>query len=511
MAFTELSFFVFAACLVLFYYLLPAKMQWIVLLTGSVIFYVSYGAEKLPFLLAAAGIAWWAALRMEKIRPDGPESRALARKKQKKVLLGAGALLVLLLLYAKVGTWVIQSFAALLRLNADSVPQAILALGVSYYTFSMLGYLADVYYGKEKAETNFLRFLLFAIYFPKILQGPISRHKFLAPQLKETHRFCYEAFCFGFQLMLWGYFKKMVIADRLAMLVNYVFDNVETQTGAHLLMAACFSAVQLYCDFSGCMDIAGGFSQILGLKLEPNFNHPFFSRSAAEFWRRWHITLGTWFKDYVYMPLAISPRVIRISKKVRETCGARAGKAVMTVLPLSVVWVLTGLWHSTGWNYVVWGVYWGTLIICANVFAPELKKLTGFLHINTKTESWKIFQMVRTFFLFVVGRILTVPGTLHGSAEVFKKIFFDFQPGSLFDGSVYSLELDRANFHLALVCIFVLWAVSMLQEKKPVRQRLAESNVVFRWAAWYALLFSIVIFGVYGPEFSAAAFVYMNF
>ena len=311
--------------------------------------------------------------------------------------------------------------------------------------------------------------------------------------------------------MLWGYFKKMVIADRLALFVTPVFDGYMVQSGAHLLIAACFATVQLYCDFSGCMDIVGGFSQILGLKLEENFNHPFFSRSAAEFWRRWHITLGTWFKDYVYMPLAISPRLIKCSQRVRNKFGIRAGKAIMTIVPSLVVWILTGLWHSTGWNYIVWGLYWGILIIGSTVFAPEIRKLTSVLHINTETESWKIFQMVRTFFLFVIGRILTVPGNLANSMIIFKSIFNSFQIGTIFDGSLYTQGMDRPDFILSIVCIFILWLVSIRQEKESIRESLLKVNIVFRWAIWYILLFSIVIFGIYGPGYDATSFVYANF
>ena len=311
--------------------------------------------------------------------------------------------------------------------------------------------------------------------------------------------------------MVWGYFKKMVVADRLAIFVNTVFGNAENASGSHLLAASCFGAVQLYCDFSGCMDIAGGFSQMLGLKLEPNFDHPFFSRSAAEFWRRWHITLGTWFKDYVYMPLVISPRLIKLSKGVRDRFGPRAGKAVMTVLPLLAVWLLTGLWHNAGWSYVAWGLYWGGVIICSTVFAPELKRLTAALRINTETGSWRIFQMVRTFLLFVVSRIITIPGDLRVSWQVFRSIALNFHVENLVDGSLYTLGLDRPNFILAVVCMFVLWSAGMLQERGCVRERLAGSNIVFRWSAYYLLFFAIIIFGVYGPGYEASSFAYMKF
>ncbi len=512
MSLVELRFFIFAALVVLLYYILPKKVQWLVLLTASVAFYLTYGWEMLPFLLASAVIAYFAGRKIEQFQVAFRKDTAAAKKRCKPVLLTAVALLAALLVYAKVGTAVMAAITELLHAQQLSAFPVIVALGVSYYTFSLISYLADIYRRQDKAEHDFLRLLLFTIYFPKVLQGPISRHKNLAPQLLEQHRFDYKEFCFGLQLMVWGYFKKMVIADRLAIFVNTVFGNIAGETGAHLLVALVFSAVQIYCDFSGCMDIVGGFSQILGLKLEENFDRPFFSKSAAEFWRRWHITLGTWFKDYIYMPIVISPRVIGLSKKVRDKFGVRPGKAVMTVVPLTAVWLLTGLWHGTGWTYIIWGLYWGALIICSTVFEPEIKKITKALHINTETGSWKVFQMVRTFLLFVFARMLTVPGSAYNILRVGKRLLLRFHPEGFFDGSLYALGLDRPNFLLALVCIGVLWGVSCMQEKGIcVRERIAGSNIVFRWAIYYIGFFAILIFGVYGPGYDAASFIYMKF
>lgn len=512
MSIISFPFLIFAALVVLLYYTLPKKCQWVILLAASVAFYMTYGWKMLPFLLASAAIAYFAGVKIEQFQIAARKDTAAAKKRSRPVLLTAVALLTALLVYAKVGTAVIAAITQLLHAQQLSAFPVIVALGVSYYTFSLISYLADIYRRQDKAEHNFLRLLLFTIYFPKVLQGPISRHKNLAPQLMEQHRFDYEEFCFGLQRMVWGYFKKMVIADRLAIFVNAVFGNLLEETGAHLLVAAFFSAIQIYCDFSGCMDIVGGFSQVLGLKLEENFRQPLFSRSAAEFWRRWHITLGTWFKDYIYMPIVISPRVIGLSKKVRGRFGVRAGKAVMTVIPLTAVWLLTGIWHGTGLNYIVWGVCWGTLIICSTVFEPEIRKLTALLRINTEAWSWKVFQMVRTFLLFVFSRILTVPGSVRGTLRVGKRLLLRFHPEGFFDGSLFTLGLDRADFFLVLVSIALLLAVDYMKEKGVhMRERIAESNTVFRWAIYFIGVFSILVLGIYGSGYDAASFIYMKF
>ena len=512
MGFTGVRFYIFAAAVVLVYYVLPKKGQWLVLLAASLGFYATYGLEMLPYMLASSVIAYGGGLWITKLQTVERDWKPAERKlKTKRVLLLCVAALVLLLAYAKVGTWVLRGVAGWLSLkNADSL-KAIVALGVSYYTFSLISYLADIYWRRDQAEKNYFKLLLFVVYFPKVLQGPISRHKELSPQFFTPHKLDYKEFCFGLQLMLWGYFKKLVIADRLAIFVNRVFLNVTEETGAHLLVAACLAVIQLYCDFSGCMDIARGFSQILGLRLAKNFDRPFFSKSAAEFWRRWHITLGTWFKDYIYMPLVISPKLLGVSKKLRDKFGPRAGKAFMAIVPLTAVWLLTGIWHGTGWNYITWGLYWGALIIASTIFAPEIKTLTQKLKINTEAWSWQLFQMVRTFGFFVFGHILVISNKVILALVVFKRILLMFHPENLFDGSLYTLGLDRPNFLMSLVFIGVLWAVSMLQKKSSVREQLANSNLVFRWVIYYALFFAIVIFGIYGPGYDAASFVYEQF
>lgn len=508
MNFVSPLFFLFAAAVVLLYYVLPRRCQWMVLLEASAVFCATYGAEDLVFILASVLTAYLSARRIEKLREEGG---AAARTRCKGTLIAAAGTIIGLLVLAKAGGSVMAAMTELPLTRQLSSFNLIALVGVSYYTLSLLSYVADVYWKRDRAETSFPRLLLFAVYFPKVLQGPISRHKNLAPQFWQAHSFDYKEFCFGLQLMLWGYFKKMVIADRLAVLVNQVFGNHSGYPGSVLLAAAAGGAIQLYCDFSGCMDIAGGLSQVLGIKLERNFDHPFFSGTAAEFWRRWHITLGSWFKDYVYMPLLISPELAGAGKELRRRFGVRAGKAFMTAVPLLAVWLLTGLWHGTGWNYIAWGIYWGALIACSNIFAPEIKKITKLLRIDTQAASWRLFQAARTFVLFVVGRILTIPGDLRASRAIFRKIFFEFNVSALVDGTLYTLGLGRPDFILAMVCIFVLWSVSMLQKRGSLREQIAGSNIVFRWGVYYIAVFSALIFGMYGPGYDPSSFIYMQF
>lgn len=525
MTFLSGKFLFFVIAAVVFYFLVPLKHRWIVLLVSSMFFYASSGIQMVPFLLVTTAVVYGAARwidsvyekRLAYIKEQGPDRaekkrlQQLDKKKCRRILTGALVIVIGILVYCKAGSRLLSALSHVFEEGRLDWVKIIVPLGVSYYTFSAVGYLADIYWKREKAERNFFKLLLFLSYFPHILQGPIARHKHLAGQLVEGHPFDVKRISYGLQLALWGYFKKLVMADRLVIFTNEVFGNFAEYKGVVFIVATLLSGLQLYCDFSGCMDIARGISQIFGVELEKNFDHPFFARSAAEFWRRWHITLGAWFKDYVYMPLVVSPKLGRLSRNVSKKLGNRVGKAVAVVIPLGCVWILTGLWHGTGYNYIAWGIYWGTLIILSTVFAPEIEKLTKLFRINTEADSWKVIQMVRTYCLFSFGRLLTVPGSLHATADIIKRTISWHDLWSFFDGSLYGYGLDAKDFALLFVTVLILWAVSMLQERGSVRDRIAGYNLVVRWGIYYAAIFAIVIFGIYGPGYDSSAFLYMGF
>ncbi len=503
MIFTSLNFVLFLSVCFLFYYLLPLRMRWLVLLAGSIFFYLCAGWKKLLFVLATALVSYGIALRISRIYQSDKyaELNQAEKKKKAKVWLMLGVFLVMIvLIYTKIAK------------NFLDVENLIIPLGISYYTFGIIGYMADVYWRRDQAETNLLKLLLYMIYFPHILQGPIARHKKLAGQLSEGHLFNYRNFCFGLQRITWGFFKKLLIADRFAIIVNEVFDNYTKYEGQYFLLALLACALQLYCDFSGCMDIALGVSECFGITLEENFKRPFYSRSAAEFWRRWHITLGAWFKDYVYMPLVISPRLIKLSKKAKDRFGSRFGKSLMTIIPLAIVWLLTGLWHGSGLDYILWGCYWGLIIIMGTVFAPEFKKLTTFLKIPTESVLWKNFQRVRTFLIFCGGRLLTAPGDIGVSMEILKSLFTKGNLWIWFDQSIYDLGLDMPNFWAGIAGLALLCFVSHKQEEGvKIRESIASWSLPVRWALYYGLFFAVLIVGFYGAGFEASAFVYMQY
>ena len=354
--------------------------------------------------------------------------------------------------------------------------------------------------------------MLYLIYFPHITQGPLPRHGRLAKQLFAGASFDYRRLCFGLQRMVWGFFKKSVAADRLALVTAAVFSGEEAYPGSICLLAVICSALQLYFDFSGCMDIVIGVSECFGIMLDENFTRPFFAKSAAEFWRRWHITLGTWFKDYVYLPVSISGPVTKLSRRMKDRFGRKAARNVMTIIPLAIVWLLTGLWHGTGPDYILWGCYWGVIIIFSTVFAKEIREFDKKLHIDPAGQGWQVWQMIRTFLIYSGGRLLTAPGSLSATGRIIRQILTGFKAGALVDGTWFSLGLDLPNTLIFAGSFILIAAADVLNERgMMIREKVGGMPLVIRWLLYYLLIMTVVVLGKYGAAFDSSAFIYAGF
>ena len=524
MVFTAYLFPVFLLCTIILYYTIPAKFRWVVLLLASLCFYCIAGVKYLPFILFTGLITYGCALfvsrKNESIEKTAEEitdkneikkMRANAKKQCKAVNAFAIVIVVGYLLFTKFGTNLLEAVNSLTQ-NGITI-DVIVPLGISYYTFASIGYMLDVYWKRYNAETNFFRYFLYLIYFPHILQGPIPRYDRLGFQMREEHKFEYKRVCFGMQLMLWGYFQKLVIADRLGIFVKTVFDDCVNQYGFVLLIAILFYAVQIYADFAGCVNIAKGISQIFGLTLDDNFRQPYFSQSVEEFWRRWHITLGAWFKDYLCMPVSTTKLVKETSKKARKKWGSQAGRNVTTISALIVVWICTGIWHGTGLNYIIWAVWQGGIIIFSLLMEKHFIALKDLLRINDASGEWKVFRIIRTFILTgMIPRVITRAASLRDAAIIFKNIFSWINPWVFVDDSLYNYGLSRKSFFVGLVGIAVLITVSVLKEKNvSIRATIAQKSIITRWTIYIIALFSIIIFGVYGTTYEASSFLYMGF
>lgn len=492
-SFVSVYFIVFLFIVCLFYFFVRKDNRWIVLLFASLIFLlVGGGIETAVIPVLATLIAFFAAISIEGTIIDKKREAAMIMSIVVIVLITT-LMMVKLSIYYKWGR------------------NIIFPIGISYYSFSLISYVADVYYKKDKASHNFFKLLLFTIYFPKILQGPIARHKQLANQLNQGHEYSYYRMSTGIQLMIWGYFKKMVIADRLNIVIDTVMSDYEKYGGLILIVIVFFSCIRLYCDFSGCMDIAAGFSEILGIDLPRNFEYPFFSRSVIDFWRKWHITLGAFFRDYVYMPITVSPCMMKLGGIIQRRCGKKTAKRVWIIIPTSIVWILTGVWHGTGINYFVWGLYWGLLIILSTILADKIKKFTLFLRIDTEKTSWKYIQIIRTFILFMIGRIISMSSNLSESWGIIVSFISKMNPWELCDGTIYNLGLSGMEIRIAVACIVFLFIIESYGTKHQIRQAIAKWNVVARSFLISLAIIFILVFGVWGPAFNTSSFAYMNF
>ncbi len=496
MSYTSFAFFLFVAASAAAYFLLPLKIRWAALLCASIGFYAAADLTCLPVLLAEAAVSFFGAklIRGGGDLPDAP--------KRRKVLLAVLIILIGVLAAVK-----------LVRYIRPDIP-LIMPVGLSYYTFSNIGYILDIYWKRYDAESNPLKYLLFVSFFPHILQGPIPRFDRLGHQLFEGHRFEYRRVTFGIQLILYGLFQKLVIADRLGIFVDAVFDDYQSQYGLVMLAAIFFYAIQLYMDFAGCVNIARGTAQIFGIELEENFRQPYFSTSVDEFWRRWHITLGAFFRDYVGMPVSVSKRVKRWSKSVRKSRGKEAAKHVSSLSAVAVVWLCTGLWHGTGLNYLIWALWQGGIIAFSIIMENRYKAMRNALHIRSDSRGFHLFQIARTFLLAgIIPRIITRAPSVGAAFVIIKHCFANsgLQQFHLGKG-LEQYGWSRWHLAIAVTAMLIQLLISILKERGVmIRERIASLALPLRWLLYLMLLYSVVLFGIYGPGFDPKNFVYMGF
>ncbi len=406
MALSSLTFLIFLAGALLTYYLVPVHLRWYVLLAASAVFYLSYSPSAGLSLLATVGMTygagrWLGALHQKEqalLAGTPRENRPAVKKRgvrvRRRVLTAALCLNFLTLAVYKYLNWLLGATGLPFRPLELLVP-----LGLSFYIFQTAGYLIDVYRGKLAAERNFLRYLLFASYFPQMVQGPIHRYGELAPQLFAEHRLQAENLRDGIELMLWGMLKKVLIADTLAAPVAELYGNYAAYPGLIVFLGAALYCLQLYCDFSGGIDIVRGVSELFGIRLGENFRRPYFAQSIDDFWRRWHISLGEWMKDYLFYPLALSKWLPRLCKPLRKHLGKRVGKLLVPSVATVVVFLAVGVWQGPGLQNIAYGLWNGLLMSAAMLCAPLFKKREG--------RAMQVFRILRTCFLVTIGRFFS--------------------------------------------------------------------------------------------------------
>ncbi len=511
MLFNTIEFLFFMPILFLAYYIVPKRFQWIILLFFSIVFYLFSVPVFILYVLGTIVTTYFGALFLGfTVKPAKRNLEEASNnvvfddiprvnhRKRKVIIFSVIVINVGILFITKYLSFSISLLNSLMnRLHFNHtlpVFSIVQPLGISFYTLQALGYIIDVYRNKYIPEKNLAKHALYILYFPQIVQGPIGRCDLLSAQLFRGNHFDYTQVKFGLQLVLWGFFKKLVIADRCGILVNEVFTNYQNYSGYQILIASLFYTVQIYADFSGFTDIAIGVSQSLGIKLSDNFKQPYFSRSIQDFWRRWHISLSSWFRDYIYFPLG----------------GNRKGE-LRKYLNVILVFVISGLWHGVGFNYIAWGLLHGSYQVVGALTKNFKGKLARCLGLDMQSRVYHALQVAINLFLINLSWIFF-------RAEGFRKAIFMIESMVLgiiqqksVGGLFYSLGLNEIEFLILTIAIILAFFVSLQQRRKSIRVVLSQQPLIARWPIYILALASVVLLGLYGPASPASPFIYYNF
>lgn len=530
MLFTSYYFIVFLIILFTLYYIVPKKFQWKLLLAASYLFYSFAGLQYLIYIMTTTVSTYFISRKLDFIqgvqesyikenkalltREERKEYKAKMKKKQRKwmvlcLVLNFGILAVLK--YTDFTIANINSVLRLVQVNRElTFFRFALPLGISFYTFQTMGYLIDVYREKYPYEKNIFKLGLFVSFFPQLIQGPISRYDDLKESMFGEHSYQHKDVSFGIQRILWGFFKKLVIADRLLIAVNTIFRNTEEFQGAYVVVGIFFYAIDLYADFTGGIDITIGIAQVLGIRMKENFERPFFSKSITEYWRRWHISLGIWFKDYMFYPISVSKTMLNLSKSCRSKLGDEIGKRVPVYISTIIVWFTTGIWHGAAWNFVVWGLLNCLVIIVSQECTPLYAKFHGRFKVQDKAW-YQLFQIVRTFWLMSFIRTFDCYRNVGTTFQMFGTIVTKWNVAELFQGGMMRLGLNMADYIILIISVSIVLAVSIMQTKGSVRERFYANPLIIRYATYFVIFLAVLLFGAYGVGYDSSQFIYSQF
>ena len=529
MSFTTTVYFVFLLIGLVFYYLIPKNYRWTVLLVMSYIYYLSYRLKAVVFILFTTITVYLLGIMLERIQ-NGADAylaqnkQVLSReekksyknkiKHKKRIYLVIALLLNFGMLAAiKYSGFAISGANYILRAVGTqkqfSLFTIVAPIGISFFTFQAISYIIDIYQGKYACEKNFFKFALFVSFFPQIMQGPIGRYNRLAPTLFEGNDYSLKNIQFGIQRIGWGIFKKLIMADRAGVFVNAAFADINQFHGMIRIIGLLMYSVQLYMDFSGGIDIVIGSAQMFGVRMDENFRQPYFSKSIGEFWRRWHITLGTWMKDYIFYPFSISKKMLAFGKKAKKIFGKKTGKILPICAANLLIFFVVGVWHGAAWKYIIYGLYNGLIIAASNLLKPYYAKWAAVCHVNTESRGWKTFQIFRTFILVNIGWLFDACATATTAFYAMRAVFINFKISILTDGSLYKLGLVKRDWTILIVATIILFISSVMKEKgMSLRDFVAERPLVVRWAVYLILIFATAPFGYVS---SSTEFMYAQF
>lgn len=487
-SYTTIRFFLIVAVAVVLYYLFPKKARYLVLLATSCLFYYVVVPSSWQIVVFGLSVAacYGFGLLIERVRKKDPEKR-----KGRLILLWAGILISgSPFLASKIGDFITSSV-----IHTSAVAW-IVPIGASFYTLQIISYLADIYHGKLEAQKNPLKFGLYISFFPAIIQGPISRYQQLGIQLTEGHSYKPENIIRGVQMVLWGLFLKLMIADKAAIPINILFTNYEQFSGFYIILAGVLYPIHLYADFMSCVTISRGVSELFGIQLMDNFHQPLFANRVKDFWRRWHISLSEWLKDYIFIPLG----------------GSRKGK-FSKFKNLLITFMVSGLWHGGTWKYLFWGSIYAFYQFFGDLINKPREKLLTKIHIVKGTRLHLVLSIITTTLLNAPPMIIFRSDTLHQGLTMVKNMFTNFNPWIFFDDSLFNnLGLSIKEVVILLISLLVLLFVGILHERGfRIRDWFNKQSLVVRWAVYLMVIWTIWIFGTYGFGFSTQDFIYGGF
>ncbi len=519
--------FIFLPIVIILYSLMSKKLKPIILLCASLglIFYIS--KWLIIYVLLSFLSIYLAGLLLQKIDSkrdlicEGKEREERKKikgkyKRYKKIILIITIIFnVSFLFYFKyLGFFakIANRLFVIFKINLSfEIVKFIAPIGISYYTLKAISYIVDVYNEKISAEKNILKVCLYLTFFPSIMEGPIARYTDVKDRIYAGNKVTYNNLCFGYQRILFGMFKKYVIADRLNIFVKLAFQNYMLYSGVTSLVGAIFYTIMLYMEFSGTMDVVIGSAEIFDIILPENFRQPFFSKNISEFWSRWHITLGTWLKDYIFYPVSLSKPVKMLTNFNKKVFGHRFASIIMGGIALFFVWSLNGLWHGAGLTFLFFGYYHFALIFLGNIFEPIIAKICEILNINRQNKIYVFFRIIKTTILVFIGELFfRAPRLLYGFGMI-KKIVTDFNVAA-FKNEVFALGMDIKDFAIVALALIFILVISILKEKgKNIREDISKKPIYVRWTLYYALILAIIVFGAYGAGYLPVDPIYVDF
>lgn len=511
MAFTSVEFAVFLVLGVLLYYIVPKRFRWIMLLLLSYTFYLSGGMGVLGYILFTTITTYACGCFIGNVKKKGESKEEKAKIKRKKRLYAAICLILNFGLLYFVKYWnftldLINVPGNILRFNI------LLPLGISFYIFQSMGYIIDLVRGKYRPQRNFFKFALFVSFFPQLTQGPIGRYNDLSPQLYNGNTLSADNIKEGSKLILWGYIKKLVIADRASVAACAIIDNYANFNGSVIFFGVVIYCIQLYCDFSGGIDIARGAARLFGVDMAQNFKRPLFASSLADFWRRWHITLGSWLKDYLFYPITLSKPFINLGKFTRKHIKGKAGKILPTSLATFIVYFVIGIWHGASWKYILFGCWNGALITASLLLEPCFVSVKNKLSVNDNVLWYKVMCIVRTTLIVIMGRYITRSANVGAAVDMMARTFTDFSLPALFNGTLMSLGLALTDYLvIAGGCILIF--ILELGDEMGVRitEKIEQKGAIATFVLVFAAVLIFICFGIFRGDYIASEFIYKQF